>query len=66
MTSKIPDYVAKEHEKRLNMSIEINQNLLNALVRYVSHFGVQSNVYEQLIAVKGELDKNLKVLKEYD
>ena len=27
MTSKIPDYVTKEHEKRLNMSIEINQNL---------------------------------------
>ena len=66
MTSKIPDYVAEEHKKRLNMSIEINQNLYNALVRYISHFGVQSNVYEQLIAVKGELNKNLKVLKEYD
>ena len=66
MTSTIPDYVKKEHEKRLNMSVEINQNLYNALVRYISHFGVQSNVYEQLIAVKGELDKNLKVLKDYD
>ena len=66
MTNKIPDYITKEHEKRLNMSIEINQNLYNALVRYISHFGSQSNVYEQLIAVKGELDKNLKVLKEYD
>ena len=66
MTSKIPDYVAKEHQKRLGMSIEINQNLLKALVRYISHFGTQSNVYEQLIDVKGELEKNLKVLKEYD
>ena len=66
MTNKIPDYVTKEHEKRLGMSIEINQNLLNALVRYISHFGVQSNVYEQLIAVKGELEKNLKALKQYD
>ena len=64
--TNIPDYIQKEHEKRLNMSIEINQNLYNALVRYISHFGVQSNVYEQLIAVKGELDKNLRVLKEYD
>ena len=66
MTSKIPDYVTKEHEKRLGMSIEINQNLLNALVRYISHFGVQSNVYEQLTDVKGELEKNLKALKDYD
>lgn len=66
MTNKIPDIIKKEHEKRLNMSIEINQNLLKALVRYISHFGVQSNVYEQLIDVKGELEKNLKVLKEYD
>ena len=24
MTSKIPDYITKEHEKRLNMSIEQN------------------------------------------
>ena len=32
MTNKIPDYITKEHEKRLNMSIEINQNLYNALV----------------------------------
>ena len=66
MTSTIPDYVKKEHQKRLNMSVEINQNLYNALVRYISHFGVQSNVYEQLIAVKFELEKNLKALIEYD
>ena len=65
MTS-IPDYMKKEHEKRLGMSIEINQNLFNALVRYISHFGSQSNVYEQLTDVKGELEKNLKALKEYD
>lgn len=65
MTS-IPDYMKKEHEKRLGMSVEINQNLLKALVRYISHFGTQSNVYEQLIDVKSELEKNLKVLKEYD
>ena len=66
MTSTIPDYVKKEHEKRLGMSIEINQNLLNALVRYISHFGSQSNVYEQLTDVKYELEKNLKALKDYD
>ena len=65
MTS-IPDYMKKEHEKRLSRSVEINENALKGIIQYICHFGKQSNVYEQLIDVKGELEKNLKVLKEYD
>ena len=66
MTSKIPDYMKKEHEKRLSRSVEINENALKGVIQYICHFGKQSNVYEQLTEVKAELEKHLKVLKQYD
>ena len=66
MTSTIPDYVVKEHKKSLSRSVQINENALKGIIQYICHFGKQSNVYEQLTEVKAELEKNLKVLKQYD
>ena len=63
--SEIQKLCSAQHEEIVNQDIKIIEDTLFHLRKYKIHFGICSNVYDDISGLIEKIEKNLSVCKKY-
>ena len=63
--SEIQKLCSAQHKEIVNQDIKISEDTLFHLRKYKIHFGICSNVYDDISKLIEQIEKNLSVCKKF-